>query len=175
MKNIFQNLNGWQRLFVVLTIAIQLPLTILFASELQITNPTAKILNEKLQPIAVAEKITQTLAINDEVSLNSAVNKENDKLIEMYKESERRGLGKLVTFSASSHFSMPYYVYLDNRMSDAEQIKIGNLIQQLIDKEFSKSKQNNYVLTFTYSFFFSLAIYILGMSIGWVIKGFKKV
>ena len=151
MKNIFQNLNGWQRLFILLTIAIQVPFTILIASELPITNPTAKILNEKLQPIVVAEKITQSLAINDEVSLNSTVNKENDKLIEMYKESERRGMGKLVTFSASNHFSMPYYVFLDNRMSDAEQIKIGNLIQQLIDKEFSKSKQNNYRLWTTNS------------------------
>lgn len=174
MKLSIANLNGWQRLFIVLTIAIQLPLTFLFASELPTSNPTAKILNEKLQPIAAVEKITQSLAINDEVSLNSAVNKENDKLIEMYKESERRGMGKLVTFTASNHFSMPYYVFLDNRMSDAEQIKIGNLIQQLIDKEFSKSKQNNYVLTFTYSVFFSLAIYILGMSVGWVIKGFRK-
>lgn len=175
MKNIFQNLNGWQRLFIVLTIAIQLPLTILFASELPVTNPTAKILNEKLQPIAAAEKITQVLAINDEVSLNSPVNKENDKLKEMYEESQRRGMGKLVTFKASNYFSMPYYVYLENRMSNDEQLKVGNLIQQLIDNEFSKSKQNNYVLTFTYSFFLSLVIYVLGLSVGWVIKGFKKV
>ena len=174
MKNIFQNLNGWQRLFIVLTIAIQVPFTILIASELPITNPTAKILNEKLQPIVVAEKITQSLAINDEVSLNSTVNKENDKLIEMYKESERRGMGKLVTFSASNHFSMPYYVFLDNRIGDAEQIKIGALIQHLIDNEFSKSRLKNYVLTFAYSIFFALAIYVLGMSVGWVIKGFKK-
>ncbi len=174
MRLDFKKLNGWQRLFIVLTIAIQVPLTILIASELPITNPTAKTLNEKLQPIVVAEKITQSLAINDEVSLNSAVNKENDKLIEMYKESERRGLGKLVTFSASNHFSMPYYVFLDNRMSDAEQFKIGTLIQQLIDSEFSKSKLKNYVLTFTYSIFIALAIYVLGMSIGWVIKGFRK-
>ena len=127
------------------------------------------------RPTEPPNPTVKALAINDEVSLNSPVNKENDKLIEMYEESQRRGMGKLVTFTASSHFSMPYYVYLDNRMSDAEQIKIGNLIQQLIDKEFSKSKQNNYVLTFTYSFFFSLAIYILGMSVEWVIKGFKKV
>ena len=174
MKNIFQNLNGWQRLFIVLTIAIQVPFTILIASELPTINPTAKILNEKLQPIVVAEKISQPLTINDEVSLNSAVNKENDKLIEMYKESERRGMGKLVTFSASNHFSMPYYVFLDNRMSDAEQIKIGTLIQQLIDSEFSNSKLKNYVLTFAYSIFIALAIYVLGMAIGWVIKGFRK-
>jgi hypothetical protein len=172
MKNIFQSLNGWQRLFVVLTIAIQLPLTILIGSEQTYTNPSAKFLSDKFQDIAVGEKITQSIAIYDEVSLN--VKSGDDNLKELYKESERRGLGKLVGFSASKYFSQAYYVFLDNRMQEEEQLKVGNLVQKLIDEEFFKSQLKNYLATFVYSTFFSIAIYVLGMSIGWVIKGFRK-
>jgi hypothetical protein len=172
MKNIFQSLNGWQRLFAVLTIAVQLPLTILVSSELAIKNPSAKVLNDKFQFIAVDEKITQSIAIYDEVSLNSKSG--DDNLKELYKESERRGLGKLVGFSAAKYFSQAYYVYLDNRMQEEEQLKVGSLVQKLIDKEFFKAQLNNYLATFTYSIIFSIAIYLLGMSIGWVIKGFRR-
>ncbi len=178
MKNFIQNLNGWQRLFIVLTVVIQIPLTILFASTLPITNPTAQVLNDKFQVTLIEQKFSQPLliklVINDEISLSTAVNKEGDKLIEMYKESERRGLGKIVSFKALSQYSMDYYVFFDSRIAEEEQFKVAKLIQQLIDKEFSKSNLNNYLITSAYSIFLSIAIYVIGLSTGWVIKGFRK-
>ena len=178
MNNFLKKLNGWQRLFIVLTVVIQVPLTILFASTLPITNPTAKVLNNKFQSTLIEENISSPLlnklVIDDEISLNFPVNKEGDKLNEMYKESERRGLGKIVTFNFPSQFSMSYYVYFTNLMGEEEQLKAKKLIQQLIEKEFSKSHLNNYLITIAYSIFLSIAIYVLGLSIGWVIRGFRK-
>jgi hypothetical protein len=173
MKLLIEKLNGWQRLFIVLTVAIQLPLTLLFANTLPVTNPIAKELNAKFQRIAEAAELPQTISIDELVTLNSTPNGGKDSLIELYKESERRGLGKLVAFHASHHPSITYYVFLDNLFSEAQHLKIGEEVQNLIDKEFFQSKLNNYMKTFAYSILLSFSIYVLGMSISWVIKGFK--
>lgn len=158
MKNVLHTLSGWQRLFIVLTIVIQLPLTILFALELPITYTTAKEMNEKFQPIAVKEKLTKTFLIHDEVTFNAVRDVDGDSL--------------LVTFNPSIYNS--YFVYLDNRMSEEQKQTYRQLVQSLIDNEIFNSKVNNFLVTFVYSILLSISIYLLGTSIGWVINGFRK-
>jgi hypothetical protein len=175
MPKIFLNLNGWQRLFIVITIFIQLPITILFSHQQLIASPTAKVLEAKFKAIAESEKITQSVVINDEVTFTAPVKNESTELIELLRESERRGLGKFVAFNATNNYSSRYYVYLDNRLNEQQQLKIGNLLQNLIDKEFRDERLKYYAISFAYSILISILIYVLGMAIGWVIKGFRKV
>jgi hypothetical protein len=175
IKNILSNLNGWQRIFIFITLLIYLPIFLSSLSNVQNEYEYEYSVYElKQRIIGYIEKEKMQISIDINLDYKKAPladlssTLKNIKLIETEFRSTDNKQKYIVTFE-----------YLKDKKDfndDPETLKLANFIQGLIDR--NKIQNTTYTKYLELFGYFSLTIfltYFVGFMIGWVIKGFKQV
>ena len=174
-KNFLTSLNGWQRIFVVLVIFVQIPITLAMISNIEGKITKIKSVDE------LNEKLQEHLAKNNHnlekyLEENNFENATPVNLDEYIKDKTIEKNNSIVKIRFNSQNKKWSYVLIANKSTTEDELVIdAKFIQQLID---GNSKQTfpylEYLETIITSILISLVIYIFGFSIGWIVKGFKR-
>ena len=174
LKNILTSLNGWQRIFVVLVIFVQIPITLAMLSNIEgkITKiKSVDELNEKLHEHLVKNKHNLEKYLEE----NNFENATPVNLDDYIKDKTIEKNNSIVKIRFNSQNKKWSYVLIANKSTtEDELISDAEFIQQLIDNNsVQKFPDLEYFETIITSILISLVIYIFGFSIGWIVKGFK--
>ena len=173
MKKFLQQLNGWQRLFVVWLVLIQVPVSVLLALEIEnnVQPPLPEKIEQNLIAILSEKNIAQDVSVYVGAYFNAA--RAELSLQSLQEELSRRGVGKFVNVNSTKpNWNWQYSIYLGEKISDSDIKIVVNQVQNFIDNEY---RNLTWILYFkVLGIFCLLAIFIygLGFAISWVVNGF---
>jgi hypothetical protein len=174
MLRILSKFNGWQRLFAVLFTFIYLPLVVLVAFDPYIEPVDGQIITKIVNNELKAQHLSTEFNIIENKYYSSPVEKKDYTYSDLIEELGKRGEGEVHEFTGEG-YDWKYHIYISR--ADIYKIKIEDiklLIQSTIDFEYKKLLYMSYFKTLVYALIIATIFYIFGMSIGWIISGFKK-
>jgi hypothetical protein len=174
MLRIISKFNGWQRLFAVLFTFIYLPLVVLFGFDPYIEPVDGEIITKIVNNELKSQHLSTEFNIIENNYYSSPVDKKDYTYGDLIEELSKRGEGEVHEFSSEKN-EWKYHAYIpkiDIEKNNIQDIKF--LIQNAIDSEYKKLLFISNIKTLVYALIIATSFYIFGMSIGWVISGFKK-
>ncbi len=175
MKKFLQQLNGWQRLFVVWLVLIQVPVSVLIAVEIKNTvEPLLpKEIEQNLKAKLSEKNIAQDVSVYKGAYFTAARAEETNSIQSVEEELARRGVGNFINVNSTKpNWNWQYSIYLGEKISDDEMKIVTNLVQNFIDSEYRKLTWILYFEVLGISCLLAIFIYGLGFAISWVVNGF---
>jgi hypothetical protein len=183
IKNILSSLNGWQRIFIFITLLIYLPIFLGALTDVQSEYEykySDYEINQKVSDYIKKEKIQITVEIKKQNQFDKFDYKKAP-LAELSSSIKNKDLLIFSEFNSTDNKQKytAIFAYLKDKKdfnNDPETLKIAKFIQGVIDK--NEMQNRTYIKYLELFAYFSLAIfltYFVGFMIGWVIKGFKQV
>jgi len=174
MLRILSKFNGWQRLFAVLFTFIYLPLVVLVGFNSYIEPVDGEIITKIVLNELKIRHITSEVHIVDNKYYSSPVNKKDFTYGDLIEELSKRGEVEILEFSGEG-YQWKYHAYFSKTDIKKNEINdIKNLIQNTIDSEYKKLVYISNIKTIVVAFLIAICVYIFGISIGWVVSGFKN-
>ncbi len=175
MKKFLQQLNGWQRLFVVWLVLIQVPVSVFLAVEIENTVQSLlpKKIEQNLKVMMKEKNIAQDVSVYKGAYFSAARAELTNDIQSIQEEFARRGIGKFVNVNSTKpNWNWQYSIYLGEKISDDDIKNITNQMQNLIDNEYRVLTWILYLEVVGISCLLAIFIYGLGFSISWVVNGF---
>jgi len=174
MLTILSKFNGWQRLFAVVFTFIYLPLIVLVGFNPYIEPADGEIITKIVNSKLKSQHLSTEFNIIENNYYSSPVDKKDYTYGDLIEELSKRGEGEIHEFSSEGN-EWNYHAYIPK--IDIEKNKIQDikfLIKNTIDSEYKKHLFISNIKTLVYALIIAISFYIFGMSIGWIISGFKK-
>jgi hypothetical protein len=175
LKKFLQQLNGWQRLFVVWLVLIQAPVSVLTAVEIEnsVQPLLPKKIEQNLKTMLNERNIAQDVSVYKGAYFSAARVEETNSIQSLEEELARRGIGKFVNVNSTKpNWNWQYSIYLGEKISDDDMKIVTSQMQNFIDNEYRNLTWILYLEILGISCLLAIFIYGLGFAISWVVNGF---
>lgn len=181
MKITHKKINGWQRLYLVALVLFYLPMLVYLTTLLDVPK---RLTQQKLIEILPSDIQTMTSKPNGlEISAEikpppAALDPKNiDTNSEAYKSQLDRDITNLRLFGYTVVFggdSWSAVISYPAFTTEEEAKKIHDDVGVVLDREYMKQSIFERVIFFLKGLFFAAFVYLVGLGLGWVVKGFRE-
>jgi hypothetical protein len=175
MKKFLENLNGWQRIFIFIVLLAYLPITIFWITEIDKEvdwNLSEKQLDNKIAEFVDKEKLPFLITLHQSKDTRNFKNLvPADKSIN-FQQVQIKTLEKNKKYTASFLYEEKDIIKFDE---DKNVLKTLEFLQEIVDeKSFYNTSYFESLLIVLKFLLVSSLTYLIGVMIGWVVKGFKN-
>jgi hypothetical protein len=167
-------LNGWQRLFAVLMIFWQIPATVSYVIDVAPDNVPAERLYKAVAKAGMDYKKTPGFRVfNPQEFHSTSPDTDNETVKEVVTRMVNSDIYEMIAIPT---LGGPDYIMVvpKKEMPEDRKVALAKLLHEEISKENSKSIVMEVAKIIFGSFSIALLMYVGGMSIGWIIKGFRN-
>lgn len=173
VKALLNRLNGWQRIFVVYLLFIQIPLSVAIIAEQRPAAPDKEVLLERLEKSAVPKDP------NFKTKLYSRW--EMSKTIEGFSETYEQAITrmekekKIIRMSLNQPtYYWEYTLIMHKDVPEALRKQTETFLNEELNRIYWPAALKEVAIASLQSLLLAVVLYVFGYSIGWVFRGFFR-
>lgn len=173
LKAFLNRLNGWQRLFAVLMIFWQIPATVSYVIDVAPENVPAETLYKAAAKAGMDYKTTPGFRVfNPQEWHSTGPDTGNETVKEVVTRMVNSDIYEMIVIPT---LGGPEYTMVvpKKEMPEDRKAALAKLFHEVITKENSQSTAMEVAKIIFGSLGIALLMYVGGMSIGWIVKGFR--